>query len=340
LKEWEADTESLTSLCQKQVNFWNSQKPLSKEEIDSIKKIAKLAILHRSKGNMTFVNILHKGILLSASRLTAEKCYDPELLYLTAQTMFRTPPDTRGMRENAPPEIYEMNLMIRRRLFYAGLLGGHIPSAICLWWSFSYDTAAGRVEKEMILRCLDNTNVASLGLKFIALVKAVKADALDDVKEARKNFDELENMNLGEFDLIWKKKMEYLFAVDGERALSSIIHGRKWFAAPMIVQLLEELREFTKDEQLKLRIAIYLLAYSSKYTYKDIAQDYERMGDKLMAGEYYELAGATGDKESQRWMVDYLEMLAKGSWLRKEFHEKRLELWKKMVGGEDSKAEN
>jgi hypothetical protein len=289
---------------------------------------------------MTFVNILFQGTLLSAPRLKAGKCFDPDLLYLTAQTMFRSLPDTRAMREKVVSEVYEMNLMIRRRLFYAGLLGGHIPSALCLWWSFSYDTDAGKVEKEMILRCLEDNNVFSLVPKLRALVKAVKADALGDVKEARNSFDELDNLDLGEFDLIWKKKMEYLFAVDEERVLSSILQGRRWFAAPMIVQLLEELREFTKDEQMKLRIAIHLLAYSSKYTFKDIAQEYERRGDKMMASEYYEIAGATGDKESQGWMVDHLERLAKGSWLRKEFHEKRLELWKKLVSGEDSKAEN
>jgi hypothetical protein len=270
--------------------------------------------------------------------VTVEKCFDPELIYLTAQTMFRSTPDLRGMRDIVVPEIYEMGLMIRRRLFYAGLLGGHIPSALCLWWSFSYDTPAGQVEKEMILRCLDDTNVVSLGPNIVALVKAVKADALNDVNGARASFDGLDKMDLGEFDLIWKKKVEYLFAVDEDRALASIIHGRRWFAAPVIVQLLEELRGYTKNEQMKLRIAIHLLSYSPKYTYKSIAQDYEKAGDELMAREYHELAGATGDKESQGWMVKYLERLAKGSWVRKDFHEKQLELWKKMVGEKDSKA--
>jgi hypothetical protein len=60
-KQWEADTDALTSLCQKQVNLWNSQNPLSKDEIESVKKIAKFAILHRSKGNLAFVNVLSKG---------------------------------------------------------------------------------------------------------------------------------------------------------------------------------------------------------------------------------------------------------------------------------------
>jgi hypothetical protein len=57
-----------------------------------------------------------------------------------------------------------------------------------------------------------------------------------------------------------------------------------------------------------------------------------------MAREYHEIAGATGDKESQEWMVGYLERLVNGSRTRKEFHKKQLEMWKKMVGTE-AKAE-
>jgi hypothetical protein len=297
-----------------------------------------LAILHRSKGNLALVNIFHKGILSCELGITTEKCFDPELLYLTAQTMFRSPPDNRWMREKVVPEMYEIGLMIRRRLFYAGLLGGHVPSALCLWWSFSYDTTAGQVEKEMILRCLDDSDVTSLGPIIITLVKAVKADAVNDVKEARKCFDETEKMDLGEFDLLWKKSLEYLFAVNEDMALVRIIQGRRWFPAPVIVQLLEELRGYTQSEQMKLRIAIQLLAYSPKYTYKDIALTYEKAGDELMAREYHEIAGATGDKESQEWMVGYLERLVNGSRTRKEFHKKQLEMWKKMVGTE-AKAE-
>jgi hypothetical protein len=242
------------------------------------------------------------------------------------------------MREKVVPEMYEIGLMIRRRLFYAGLLGGHVPSALCLWWSFSYDTPAGQVEKEMILRCLEDSDVTSLGPIIITLVKAVRADAINDVKEARKCFDETEKMDLGEFDLLWKKSMEYLFAVNEDMALVRIIQGRRWFAAPVIVQLLEELRGYTTSEQMKLRIAIQLLAYSPKYTYKDIALTYEKAGDELMAREYHEIAGATGDKESQEWMVGYLERLVNESRTRKEFHKKQLEMWKKMVGTE-AKAE-
>ena len=107
----------------------------------------------------------------------------------------------------------------------------------------------------------------------------------------------------------------------------------------MIVQLLQELREHTKNEQLKLRIAIHLLNYSSQYTYNFIAKEYEKSGDELMAREYHELAGATGDKKSQAWMINYLERLAKQSWTRRAVHEKHLELWKKMVGEAKSKAE-
>lgn len=60
-KTFDADTEGLTILCQKQVNHWHSKNPLSEEQISSIKKIAKLAILTRSKANTAFVDALEHG---------------------------------------------------------------------------------------------------------------------------------------------------------------------------------------------------------------------------------------------------------------------------------------
>lgn len=195
------------------------------------------------------------------------------------------------------------------------------------------------MEKEMILKCLDDTRVALLGPTIVALARAVKADAVDDVRRARKAYEALDRMDLGEYDLLWKKKMEYLFAVDEDKALAGILHGRRWFPAPVIVFLLEALRAYTKDEERRLRYTIHLLEYSSNYSYKVIARQYEDTGDESMAREYHELAGATGDKESQEWMIGYLERLAKQSWLREEFHRKQLESWKKMIGEEKSKTE-
>lgn len=61
-QEWEADTDDLTNLCQKQVNYWNSQNPLSNDQAELVKKIAKLAILLRCKDAIDFVNALHKGM--------------------------------------------------------------------------------------------------------------------------------------------------------------------------------------------------------------------------------------------------------------------------------------
>jgi hypothetical protein len=60
-KTFDADTEGLTNLCQKQVNHWHSKNPLSEDQVSSIKKIAKLAILTRSKANTAFVDALERG---------------------------------------------------------------------------------------------------------------------------------------------------------------------------------------------------------------------------------------------------------------------------------------
>src|SRR5271170_1314758 len=87
------------------------------------------------------------------------------------------------------PEIFDLAHVIRRRLFYTGLLAGHVPSALCLWWSISYDTPTGQSEKDMILRCLaDDVELMSIGVKFLQLAHAVKADAVGDVKAAREWF--------------------------------------------------------------------------------------------------------------------------------------------------------
>ena len=65
--ESKVDTEALIHLCQKQVNYWHTAHTvLSDERIEAVKKIAKLAILNRNRGIKEFVNILHKGRMLTA----------------------------------------------------------------------------------------------------------------------------------------------------------------------------------------------------------------------------------------------------------------------------------
>lgn len=60
--ELKVDTETLIHMCQKQVNYWHTiHTVLSGEQIEAVKKIAKLAILNRNRGIKEFVNILHKG---------------------------------------------------------------------------------------------------------------------------------------------------------------------------------------------------------------------------------------------------------------------------------------
>ena len=55
------DTEALTNLCQKQVNYWHKVCPLTDEQISGIKQIARLAILYRNVRSSIFLEILQKG---------------------------------------------------------------------------------------------------------------------------------------------------------------------------------------------------------------------------------------------------------------------------------------
>jgi hypothetical protein len=259
-----------------------------------------------------------------------EKCFDPALIYLTAQTMFRPIPDAEIRNPSIIPDIYEKGLILRRRLFYAGSLAGHIPSALSLWWSISYDTPAGLAEKIMILGCLNEQKVSALGPKFVNISNAVTADAVDDVSRARKYFGLIDEADVSEFELLWKKRVEYMFAVNEEKALATILYGRRWFSAPVIVHSLEQLREYTNNEKTKLRIAIQLISYLPEYTHARIAKEYEHMGQELMAREYHEIAGATGNKESQAWIMNYLEKMAKQTWnpRRRALYNKQRESWK------------
>jgi hypothetical protein len=58
---FQEETDALTDLCQKQVNYWHSESPLTNEQVSAVMKIAKLAILHRRRGSVDFVRILEKG---------------------------------------------------------------------------------------------------------------------------------------------------------------------------------------------------------------------------------------------------------------------------------------
>jgi hypothetical protein len=261
-----------------------------------------------------------------------EKCLDPELLYLTAQTMFRSIPDSAGPHQyNVSPEIYDLGLLIRRRLFYIGLMMGHVQSALCLWWSFSYDTAAGKAEKEMIFRCLNMSREEILPARIQTLTDAVNADVVGNISLARKKFEALEAKDFGEYELLWKKRGEYYYATDEEHALAWIWGGRDLFPAPVVVATLEQFLHYTKNEAMKVRVSLYLSCYLPNYTFRSIAEQYEKLGDRLMAREYHELGGSTGDKESQAWMVNFVEDEMRKPWLRTPALAQQLESWKKLL---------
>jgi len=251
-------------------------------------------------------------------------------MYLTAQTMFRSLPASLPKQQLFAEGVVYTMLLLRRRLFYVGLLTGHIPSALCLWWSFSYTTPAGQTEKNMILRCLDDDKMSSLDSKLVTLVGAVKADAQGDVSAARGQFNLIDLKDLSEFDLLWKKSVEYLFAGQEEKAFAMIRFGSVHFSMPVIVHTLEQLMDYTRNEDLKIRIAASLNSYlPSKYTLRSIAMRYENNGEQLLAREYHEIAAASGDRESQEWMVKCLESLPDNR--KSKYDDKNLEFWKALL---------
>ena len=60
-KEFQNETQELTTLFEQQVNHWHRQKPLSEDQIAAVQKITKLALLNRNMSGLTFVNVLDKG---------------------------------------------------------------------------------------------------------------------------------------------------------------------------------------------------------------------------------------------------------------------------------------
>ena len=58
---FEADTNRLTDLCQKQVNYWHNRNPLGIDQVNAVKKIAKLSILNRHNSLLSVVSTLKNG---------------------------------------------------------------------------------------------------------------------------------------------------------------------------------------------------------------------------------------------------------------------------------------
>lgn len=236
-------------------------------------------------------------------------------------------------------DVIDISLSIRLRLFYMGLLAGDTFSALCLW--SPYDTPEQRLVEEMIVRCLDNEDVNLHGQEFVILVQAVKADIAGNEDEARKYYNQFEPKHFVEMEFIWKRCVQYLFAVDEEKALEAILLGIPLIPPTMIANTLEELLDFTDDEKMKMRLSIRLHEFlPNKYTYNSIAESYDRKGDILMAREYHELAGAIGDKESQKWMEGYLEMTYKLSRFKKKSHYKELHSWRRLIAAGDERLDS
>jgi len=184
----------------------------------------------------------------------------------------------------------------------------------------------------MILRCLaDDGGLYSIAYRYMTLALAVRADAAGDVKTTREWFDKLEGVEIEELDLLWKKRVEYMFAVDERKAMTTTLKGFTQLSMPVIIHTLEQLLDYSKDDSLKIQIYLYLQSVSSKYTLTGIAQIYEQKGDKLMAREYHEIGGRLGNKDSQRWMVDYLEKKRAESWFKKSALDRELSAWRTLV---------
>ena len=233
-------------------------------------------------------------------------------------------------------DVIDVSLLIRLRLFYMGLLAGDTFSALSLW--SPYDTPEQKLVEKMIVRCLDNEQTNLLGQEFVILVQAVKADIVGNEDEARKFYNQFDPKHFVEMEFIWKRCVQYLFAVNQEKALEAILCGIPRIPPTMIANTLEELLDFTEDERMKMRISIRLHEFlPNKYTYNSIAESYDRRGDIMMAREYHELAGAIGDKESQEWMVEYLKNMTKQSLYKRKTYYKELQAWRKLMAAGDER---
>jgi len=168
---------------------------------------------------------------------------------------------------------------------------------------------------------------------MVILANAVRADEAGDIAGARKFYGQLRGLSLGEFEFLWKRQVEYLYAVDEEAALETIISGVPWVAPPLIAVTLEQFLGLTTNKKMQVRLAVQLHDYNPrKYSISNIANRYEELGDKTMAAGWHELAGAQGNKDSQAWLVKYFEDIAQLSWFRGRTYRKRLDRWKQLIG--------
>jgi hypothetical protein len=265
--------------------------------------------------------------------LIKAETFQPELIYLTAQTIFRPIPAFDMPKINVDENVYVSSLFLRRRLFCAGLLRGHIPSAICLWDPNYLDKPNIDSESSMILRCLDEKRVHSLPDALRIIAKGIKADGEGNQNRFMSEFGRLEGTDISEYDLPWSRYIKILIETDERKALVKIREGTKWFPATVIVLLLETLLQHTKNAEMKVLAVLNLSLLSSKYSVKDVTKIYEDKGDNAMAREYREISAMYGDQESQEWLIRFLESQNEPrSWFGgKKDNRKEIEYWKQLL---------
>jgi hypothetical protein len=60
----------------------------------------------------------------------------------------------------------------------------------------------------------------------------------------------------------------------------------------------------------------------------------------MMAASWHELAGAQGNKNSQAWMVNYLEARVSESWFQRAKYTKKLKRWKTLISQKEGSNMN
>lgn len=326
------------------MNYWHKLHPLTDQQIAFVKKVAKLAILNRRTPVVNFVEILNHGMHLhrfwsdgEETSLDMDRVDLSDLVYLTAQTMFRNLPLATPQWQMDIP-VFGLNMLIRRRLFYVGLLAGHVRSALALWGGSMDDK-----ENDLILRCLDHASAkATLDDQKSALIQLVRADAAGDITTAFEICNkllELDKAALDEYEWLWMRRNNWIFEQgpkeNQEKGISDIWDGRGVYSAPLIFHALEKFYNRTIDKHLKVRFLTHLVACSHKhYGPQELAEAYQDTGDVEMAREWHEIAAALGNRESREWLQNYLtRMVTESNWWNRRERVRQLQRWKELGPG-------
>jgi hypothetical protein len=272
--------------------------------------------------------------------LTIEKEFEPDMLFLTANTIFRNPPDLDIPLEKLFPStgrVYAHCLILQRRLFYLGLYAGHVPSALTLWRSLSAHPELLPTETAWILRCLKQPKLEKETDELRTLADICLKDHVGDVPGAIKSFSTLELSVLAPYETLWRRSTELHLQLNKiDKAVSTVLSGRALFSERPISHLLRHLHAVAPPEwKMSLHVQLIPFSYGTKdFTWKTAAEGYEARGERALAREFYEMdAWINLDRGSREWVLRYEREKCESWWGRWDWRRRnRLGRLEEMLG--------